>query len=796
MKYVIGAGNWLLLQRMKHAQLVGHIAFLRICKTEGFIPNGLRCPDVLSTTVGCDASMKLAERSSFQVLNLAIQIYYGRLRTMGLQNFRGPLLECDEEYLTKFRILDINRKVKKLSQLQLRYGGFCGHHEVKVDGFRNLTSNSFTGEQLKVLKRGPNYAPIMKISKNDQIVLEAQVDSALARLSNGNVQENKVNAFRGTVKRIINDFVSRPESVSDSSERRIIRDLRDTDIIFAKTDKSKRIVAINNNQYQEMVDEHRNSLIKTRPVLPKTSQQKFNSNLSNIIGKYKDTQIAGVLKRKLCSEPLPSEMRCLPKDHKNDAILRGRPIVAAVDAPSTKLSKYLAAVLNSLISNHVSAHISSTDGFLEIIRDFVLTESMEFASLDVVNLYGSIPVEDHTFPGAVSVVSTFFENYKDECELNTVSKIDFSNLLRLCLTSDTIKIHNEHYKQVNGIQMGNNISCSCAIIFMDFIERQIQAELCDKVVLWKRYIDDIFIVYKNISVSELMSCCNEIHSNITFTLESPTDGKLPYLDLLLRRPTDKNNCKLISSLYYKPCHSNAVIPWDSHHPRYMKINIFKNELRRAIRNGSGIAQQQEGMEGIASRYRANGYPSSVIRRATRSLQSNSVSRPERADTEKVFISLPFMNDNAVREIRRTIQKCNLTDHVCVSFKSNTLSSLLNKKKQSSCECNFCRINTGKGNCFSKNVVYMIKCLLCESFYIGETSRTMRSRLREHLGVSTSNVFEHLSKKHNVNPDTHHITWSILHFHVSNYDVRRRVETSEIRSRRPAINSQHASIHFS
>ena len=37
-----------------------------------------------------------------------------------------------------------------------------------------------------------------------------------------------------------------------------------------------------------------------------------------------------------------------------------------------------------------------------------------------------------------------------------------------------------------------------------------------------------------------------------------------------------------------------------------------------------------------------------------------------------------------------------------------------------------------GNCQTTNVIYVIKCSLCEYFYIGETGRTVGRRMREHL----------------------------------------------------------------
>ena len=107
-----------------------------------------------------------------------------------------------------------------------------------------------------------------------------------------------------------------------------------------------------------------------------------------------------------------AKMRVLPKDHK-DGPLKCRPIEAAIDAPATKLSKFLAEILYDLIRKHVKSHLNSSLEFIQMVKGLEISPRMKFASLDVTNLYGSIPIEDHMFPGTISTVSNFFERYKD-----------------------------------------------------------------------------------------------------------------------------------------------------------------------------------------------------------------------------------------------------------------------------------------------------------------------------------------------------------------------------------------------
>ena len=46
-------------------------------------------------------------------------------------------------------------------------------------------------------------------------------------------------------------------------------------------------------------------------------------------------------------------------------------------------------------------------------------------------------------------------------------------------------------------------------------------------------------------------------------------------------------------------------------------------------------------------------------------------------------------------------------------------------------------------CLKKNVVYKIECSICGIVYIGETGRTIGSRIKEHLTMEKQTVYKHL-----------------------------------------------------
>ena len=588
----------------------------------------------------------------------------------------------------------------------------------------------------------------------------------------------------GTLKRAIR-LQAPSQSVNGNKEWNTIKTLRkSSDTVFTRSDKSKRIVALDSITYHDMLTSQSENYASAKLVLPSSLQSSFNQKLNAIAKRYSDP-VREILAKLTCSEPLPSNLKMLPKDHK-DGPLKARPIVAAIDAPATRLSRYLSNILYDLIKVHVGAHIDSTQAFLNVILPMKLNADHKFASLDIVDLYGSIPVDDDFFPGVASVVGDFFDAHKTNTPLDTLSKDDFSSLVRLCLTSGLIQVETGFFRPSKGIPMGNNLSTAAAIIFMDYVEAQIIAQF-PGIIKWIRFIDDVFLVYTGIPSDTLLKTCNDVHPSIEFTIEEPTNDCLPYLDVMVRRNID---C-FSTTLYVKPSHSGSVIPWTSHHPRHLIINVLRNELRRAIRNGSGPEEKRQGTDIIKQRYLNFGYPNKVINNVLHQLRRQQPRRFETNEERKVFLTLPFISEQQSREVRRALKRCKMQDKLYISFKSRTLSSILCPRRDRICvnsSCIYCKYSSNANDCLTKFCIYFIRCNICSASYVGETCRTVRSRLREHVTCESSHVYGHLLL-HTACPDISLISWTIIHSGLRNVNLRKSVELREIRSCRPTINVQ-------
>ena len=71
--------------------------------------------------------------------------------------------------------------------------------------------------------------------------------------------------------------------------------------------------------------------------------------------------------------------------------------------------------------------------------------------------------------------------------------------------------------------------------------------------LWKRYVGNTCCIVKRGEVDQLLQHLNSIRPSIKFTVEVKKEGKLPFLDTLLRRNSDGS---LDIMVYRKPTHTD------------------------------------------------------------------------------------------------------------------------------------------------------------------------------------------------------------------------------------------------
>ena len=97
--------------------------------------------------------------------------------------------------------------------------------------------------------------------------------------------------------------------------------------------------------------------------------------------------------------------------------------------------------------------------------------------------------------------------------------------------------------------------------------------------LWKRFVDDTFIIIKRSSKESFLEHLNSVDDNIHFTCEEPNeDGSIAFLDMLI---TPVRNGRLNTSVYRKEPHTDQYLHWDSHHSISAKYSVVGTLFHRA-----------------------------------------------------------------------------------------------------------------------------------------------------------------------------------------------------------------------
>ena len=135
------------------------------------------------------------------------------------------------------------------------------------------------------------------------------------------------------------------------------------------------------------------------------------------------------------------------------------------------------------------------------------------------------------------------------------------------------------FEQVKGAVMGYPISPIVANLFKKDLEMKALATAPSPPTLWKRVVDDTFIIIQRSQKDSFLQHINAIDDNIHSTCEEAgEDGSISFMDMLI---TPDEDGRLNTNVYRKPIHTDQYLHWDSHHAIKSKYNVIGTLYHRA-----------------------------------------------------------------------------------------------------------------------------------------------------------------------------------------------------------------------
>ena len=366
------------------------------------------------------------------------------------------------------------------------------------------------------------------------------------------------------------------------------------------------------------------------------------------------------------------------------------------------------------------------------------------------------------------------ENIKIEEELDRITSDfitikGFNALLNLVLQNNYISFNKKYYKQIKGIAMGSISSPTIANLYLSILEDNFL--IIHRPFLYKRYLDDIFIVVKkdfNINILNLY------FENLKLILSS--SNYVNFLDLNIEIDYIYGRFKI--SLYIKPTQSFAFLSTDSNHPNFIFKNIPFSILIRVRKNCSDLNDYFYYSNKFYINFKKRGYD---IKNLTKIC--NTVARLDRKELlkyknrnnyikqnylvsniyfDKNIYNFSNLLKNSFNNIKKensqlinySLKNINIMQPNLGAMLIHNIYSFnfqLKNLKYIKCnneDCNVCRFSSNSNlikftnnlkfpincssSCDSSHIIYFIKCKKCNYFYIGESSRTAKERLGEHL----------------------------------------------------------------
>ena len=127
--------------------------------------------------------------------------------------------------------------------------------------------------------------------------------------------------------------------------------------------------------------------------------------------------------------------------------------------------------------------------------------------------------------------------------------------------------------------MGSPVSPIVANLYVENFQMRAINTLSHPPLMWKRYVDDTFVVIKAAHKQNFLDHINSVDHHIQFTNEDPIpDGSMPFLDISV---TPGEDSSLSTTVYRKPTHTDLYMQWDSHHTISSKYSVVGTLHHRA-----------------------------------------------------------------------------------------------------------------------------------------------------------------------------------------------------------------------
>ena len=473
-----------------------------------------------------------------------------------------------------------------------------------------------------------------------------------------------------------------------------------------------------------------------------------------------------------------------------------RGIISGRGSPTERLSGFIDHFLQPGMKS-LGTFLKDTKHTLQIISRLndqiengdLSLDGVNLVSLDVNKMYNNITENlgksaCEKYLQSRPVLSTQSANQKTD---NFVTTVSLMKGLDLCLKNNYFCYDGKVYRQTGGVGTGSKMAPPYACIAMGDYEKEVfnsGNDMLDLVLLWKRFIDDIFLLFKG-SKDEcelFLEWLNSIMPGVINLKCNFSEDTLEFLDLKIMI----KNGKLETELYVKPTNLQLFLDYSSNHPTHCKDAIVYCQALRVVERCSEPSSVQPHLENLRNKFIERKYPAELVERQFQKASSKDRKalifqqrKQKEGEDKKVRLIFTYNRGNPplhrwLRESKKFLvspKGRELGRNIQIAFKQpKNLRKIVAGYKSKKAEggpniqstplsevgcfkCNHCRIscpkivetgrftstNTGRSyrikqklNCDCPFVIYLVTCKGCKGQYVGKSETPFKKRHSNHM----------------------------------------------------------------
>ena len=335
--------------------------------------------------------------------------------------------------------------------------------------------------------------------------------------------------------------------------------------------------------------------------------------------------------------------------------VRTRPISPNIGYPTGQISNFLHSQLAEAVFMHPHV-LKDSLSLIRMLENMNLSPDQEIflTSADIAAPYPSINIED-----GLEAMRWFMKEHTNIPD--NLQKL-YLRLARFVLENNYVECRGLSegcfFRQKIGTAMGTSFSVTYATIFMIWLETPIVNEFRQHILLYKRFLDDVFVVWSG-SIPELCRFHRKFRAaNPNIKLEwqgipLETDATNPakfdsykhrrvnFLDLDARIVYTIQRASFEFSVYRKPGNAFSNLPYGSYHARHVFRGWLKAEVLRLLTHSSTPTIWIEECRRFYDHLRRRGYPAAAISSTFRKVswsQRQHVLNPKMKSENEIFFA--------------------------------------------------------------------------------------------------------------------------------------------------------------